>query len=399
MTAAKRRQYGTGAVYQRSDGRWYGVIEAGWTRNGTRRRVTVSAATEAACKSKLKEKQRQIAREGLPEKGGRTTVKAWAEQWLPIVATDLRPASYNATAGAVKNWIVPTIGHKQLDKLTPVDVRAVESAQRKAGRTSSTALRTHSALMSMLRAALVEGHPVPSRVFAVDPPGKAANDRDAIPIPQALAILQVASGLPHGSRWAAAFLQGMRQAECLGLTWPAVDFAAETLTVDWQLKALPYLDPSDHSRGFRIPDGYEVRQLDGQIHLVRPKSESGQRVIPLVPWMVDALAAWRERGPQSPHGLVWPSDKGAPANVKHDAEEWKALQVTAEVGHAAGRFYVGHEARHTTATLLMELKVDPAVITAIMGHSKITTSRAYMHANMQHARAALEQVAARLQLG
>jgi integrase len=397
MSKTKRRQYGSGSVHRRPDGYWNGTIEAGYTARGTRRRITVTAKTEAEARARLKEKQRQIAQDGFSDVA-RTTVKAWAEQWLDIIVTDLRPSSYNATRGAVRNWIIPTIGHKQLDRLTPADVRAVENAQRKAGRSSSTIKRTHSDLTALLKAALVEGHAIPARVFATKAPPPAANNREDIPIPDALAILKQASTLSHGSRWAIALLQGMRQAECLGLTWPEVDFDKGTLAVSWQLKALPYLDTKDRSKGFRIPDGYEVRRLEGALHLVRPKSEAGRRVIPLVPWALSALEHWREIAPVSPYGLVWPAVDGTPADVKDDAEEWKALQVTAEVGHQAGRFYDGHEARHTTATLLMELKVDPAIITAIMGHSKITTSRGYMHANVEHARKALEQVAERLQL-
>ena len=37
-----------------------------------------------------------------------------------------------------------------------------------------------------------------------------------------------------------------------------------------------------------------------------------------------------------------------------------------------------HEARHTTATLLLAAGVDPEIIKAILGHSSIVTSRAYM---------------------
>ena len=60
MTARKRRQYRTGSLYRRkSDGRWLGVIEAGFHKDGTRRRITVSAKTEPAAKQKLKDKLRE----------------------------------------------------------------------------------------------------------------------------------------------------------------------------------------------------------------------------------------------------------------------------------------------------------------------------------------------------
>ena len=60
--------------------------------------------------------------------------------------------------------------------------------------------------------------------------------------------------------------------------------------------------------------------------------------------------------------------------------------------------YLLHEARHTTATLLLEAGVDTAIITAILGHSSIVTTRGYQHASQALARRALDDVAARLGL-
>ena len=395
----KRRQYGTGSVYRRSDGRWAGTIEAGYTERGTRRRITRTGATAAEVKAKLKELQRQVSAEGMPAASSRTTVKVWADAWLEVTQRDLRPRSWNADRSAVRNYIVPTIGHKRLEQLTPADVRAVGDAVRRAGKSTSTAHRYHITLSTMLKAAVQEGHQVPDRVLKVRAPALAVHDRTAMSVPEALAMLQVASFLPHGSRWAMAFLHGMRQGECLGLTWDTVDLDVGLVTVEWQLQPLPYLDKRDRSQGFRIPDGYEARPLVGAHHLVRPKTKSGFRVIPLVPGMLEAMRDWREIAPDSPHGLVWPTAAGGPANDKHDREEWRAIQGAAGVGHPNGRYYDLHEARHTTATQLLEEGVDPRQITALMGHSSILTIHGYQHPGQRPALAALEAVAGRPELG
>lgn len=394
-----RRDYGTGSVYQRkSDGRWVGTLEAGWTADGDRRRLYVVRKTKPQALSALRDKRLQIEREGNPGQGAsaRTTVRQWAAKWLELVVDDLRPETYTSNRSAVNQWIVPVVGHKRLDQLAPNDIRAVAKAQQKAGRSSSTALRTHAVLMLALKAAVVEGHFVPPRVMSMPRPPVGVSDRDALTVEQAIACLDVASTLTDGSRWVAALLQGMRQGECLGLTWDAVQ--DDLLDISWQLATLPYIDRRQKALGFRVPRNYEARPLEGAWHLVRPKTARGQRSIPVVPWMRTALDTWREQAPESPHGLVWPRLDGRPADDRQDREEWHALQCTAAVGHPGGRWFHLHEARNTTATLLLEAGVDPEVIKAVLGHSSIVTSRAYMRVSEDMARQAMERVADRLRL-
>lgn len=417
---AKRRAYGSGSVQQRCEpkygcppvvdgerpkhsckARWYGVIEAGWRPNGTRRRVTVSAKTEAECKARLKERQRQIDAEGVADTSvnARTTVKAWSEEWLNITRRTLRPKPWATDQSAVRVWIVPTIGHKRLDQLTPGDIRKVADAQRDAGRSTSTAHRTHVTLTAMLKAARQEGHQVPARVLEVKAPAIGASDRTAMSIPEALAMLHVASYLPHGSRWAMAFLHGMRQGECLGLTWDQVDLDAGLVTIAWELQSVPYVDRARPELGFRLPDGLPARHLVDSYHLLPPKTKRGFRVVPIVPAMREALADWKAIAPPSPYGLVWPAADGRPASEREDRAEWHAMQGTAGVGHPGGRYYHPHEARHTTATQMLEEGLDPHDATAIMGHSSILTTRGYQHPSQRAALDAMEAIARRFELG
>jgi integrase len=396
----KRRDYKTGSLYQRADGLWVGTIEAGFTKSGARRRITVSSKDKTAAKKKLRDKRLQLEREGAPAGGSaRTTVKSYAEEWIEQRKTAVRPKPWATDASAIRQWIVPTIGHKRLEELTPKDIRAVRTAQTKAGRSSSTARRTHTTLTAMLRAAMLDGHAVPARCLLVDAPGVAVNDRTEMPVAELLLMLNAAHELlPHWSRWFAQALYGMRPAEVLGTTRDALDLDAGLLVVEWQLQPLPYLDRANKPLGFQVPDGYEARHLVDSYHLTRPKTKRGQRVLPLVPAMRTALTGWLEQAPENPWGLVWPAASGRPANEKHDLAEWYALQDTVGVRHPSGRHYYIYEARHGLATRLMEEGVDEHVITALMGHSSIVTSRGYMHANQRHALEAMEKVAARLQL-
>ena len=94
---------------------------------------------------------------------------------------------------------------------------------------------------------------------------------------------------------------------------------------------------------------------------------------------------------------MWPALDGKPADAQGDRVEWYALQGAVSIGHPSGRWYTVHEARNTTATLLLEAGSDPEVIKAILGHSSIVTSRGYM-SEPTMTRAAMERVAERLQL-
>jgi integrase len=386
----RRREYGTGSIYQRGDGLYIGAVDAGTYPNGKRRRIQVSGKTEELVKKRLRDKQRALSLTGDTNVSPRATVKSWALEWLPLQERRLRPNAFNATRSAVNKWIIPTIGNVRFDTLNPAHIRAVTNAQRDADKSSSTQLRTHSVLMSLLRGAQLEGYPITDRLLNVERPEKAINDRAAMTVDEAVAILETAATHPNASRWVAAFLQGMRQAECLGLTWDAIDFTNDDIALSWQLQPLPYKIARDRDSGFRIPDRYEARQVRGRLHLVRPKSKSGWRVIPMVPWMRTSLETWQAIAPETPHGLVWYHPTGTPSKL--DDAQWYALQDAAKVKHPSGRHYTIHEARHTTATLLHEAGTEPAIIAAILGQAKLVES--YLHLKRSpRVREALQNVA------
>lgn len=398
VSMAKRQNYRDGGLYQRaSDGLWIGTIEQGYTANGTRKRVTVSAKTEAAARRKLRDKKRAL--EQGQTGSARTTVKAWVDKYLEIRVTQLAPKAYNAAENPIRNWVVPTIGHKRLADLTPDDIRAVAAAQRKKGRKPND---THRAMMTMLRAAAAEGHAVPAPVLAVKAPKAAPSDRTSMTVEQGLACLEVVAGMDRGARWLFTLLYGARLGESVGLTTSAVDLNAGAYgeaIIEWQLQPLPYNVPRERSSGFRIPDGYEARHLVDAYHLVRPKTRSGYRVAPFLPFVREGVLRAIETAPENPWGLIWPEPNGRPMNDKHDRAEWHALQAQAGVAHPSGRPYHIHECRNFAATMLLEAGVDEHVITALLGHSSIVMSRRYMTVNRQPMLDALAKVGKRLQLG
>ena len=402
MTPAKRRQYGTGSITQRkSDGLWIGRFDAGWTENDTRRRITVSAKTKSECAAKLKERIRQHEAGRSADVDPRKTVRAWADEWLPMREKKLRPTTYTTDAGAVRKWIIPTLGHRRLHELAPADLRALEAAIRNpdqpgGARTSTTALHAHKTLLSMLKAAVVEGHHIAPGIFKADKPSKALHDRTEIPLDGALRMLKVISQRDDADRWMSAMLNGMRQGESLGLTWDCIDLDMRQIDVSWQLQTLPYRIDGDPTSGFRVPDRFEARHLTASFHLTRPKTAHGTRILPIVPWMARALERRKAAWEPNPWGLVWTSPTGRPIRDEDDRAQWYAIQDAADVRHPSGRHYYLHETRHTVVSLLMRAKVPRYEIEAIVGHAALVAT--YVHIDDTQTRAALETLAETFQL-
>lgn len=402
MSRSKQRSKGTGSVYRNSRGQWVASIEAGWTAHGTRRRLTLKARTEAEVRARLAEARRRIVTEGPTASFASVTVKRWADQWLAQRQRIVRPGTFVSDRSAVRRWIVPTIGHLRLDSLTPLDIRKVAASQEEAGLALATMQRTHAVLSKVLADAVADGYLVCQRARETTCPGQGPSPRQSLSVAGAMKILAVAGARPDASRWVAALVEGLRPAEALGLTWDMIDLEAETMTLAWQLKALPYVEHRNPDSGFRVPRGFESRHLRGAYHLVRPKTRAGSRVVPLVPWLVDALKTWCGQAP-SPYGLVWPRDDGTPRSAEFDRRQWceiaEQAKVTVTLPDGRTRCPLLYEARHTAATLLLANGIDETTIKAVLGHSSVLSTQSYLHTDRTRTRAALAASAEMLGLG
>ena len=394
----KYRTYGTGSLYYDAQrGLWIGQIYDGWTSTGRRRRRRVTSRNKNTAREKLADLKYEVEH-GIYQEGGNTTVKKWCSHWLDTRESQVRPSTLSIETAAIEQHVVPLLGTKLIKSLRPSDLTRLGEHIMDQGSSPATALRYQSVFQRALREAEREGLPVPRAILVAQKQSAGRPDRQAIPVKDALKIIKAAAGIPDGVRWLLALLQGLRQAEALGLTWDMINFQEGTMRVEWQLQSLPYLDKGDHGKGFRVPRGYEMRQLTGAFHLVRTKTLAGERVLPLTPWVAGALTAWREQAPQNPWGLLFTTDSGQPVSRHADQRAWKQLQKKAGVKKSDGKPYVTHETRHTTATLLLAAGVEPEVIKAILGHSDIVTQAAYQHVDMKLARSALTKAQKLLQI-
>jgi integrase len=410
----KTRDHGTGALYEIRGGKlWRGVLDLGLRPDGSRDQQYVHARTKKACTKKLEDLKTHIAAYGVPP-GKATTVAEWAPHWLETVAkVDVDPKTYSNYKSLLKVWIIPAIGRKKLSALTSSDVRAVRAAILKE-RSTSQAKQAHTVISLMLDAAKADRLIRDNVADDVRTVKLIQEDREPLTTEQALRVLQVAAAMPDsaGSRWWFKLLAGQRQGEILGATLADLDLESRLYAVEWKLEELIREhgcteDGRPPACGFkrgaacpqarwRVPDGFEKRQIKGRLHLTRPKSRTG-RVAPLIPQLaeairrhIDATSHW-----PNPHGLIWRHPDGTPFLPAEDAQQWKDLLVEAgvikpEEAKPGGTKLTGHVARHTTVTILATLGVDTRVIGEIVGHSSERITQMYRKVLAKEKRAAME---------
>lgn len=411
-------KHGEGSFrWHEPSGTWRGSIEIGDSALGTRKRIYVSHKDEDIAWDKFQVRRKRLMLEGRAAAKSRSkTVGAWLKEWLEAEQTRVRPKTFNGTRTYVTRWMIPIVGRVQLQDLEASHAKAIVKAMLDDGKSTTYAGTVLGQFQSALRAAIAEGYRVPDSVLLVKKPAKSAHDRRDLPLEDALKVVRHLGRLVDAdprkagfaSRWLAAFLEGMRQGEALGMTWDRVHLDEAYFTISWQLQNLPYNVAYDQTSGFRVPHGHKSQRLWNSFHLVELKSDSGYRLAPMIPVLAKMLEVWKEHCPRSEGNLVWPRATGEPQDMSADRAEWAAIQ--AELGiwktpptivdgkEVGGQRYVIHEIRHTTASLLLHMRIDPKTIKEVMGHSEIVTTQQYQHVSMELAREAMEAVGQRLQL-
>ena len=105
--------------------------------------------------------------------------------------------------------------------------------------------------------------------------------------------------------------------------------------------------------------------------------------------LADQLLAYIERHGVNGDGLVFHDDEGLPLTGCVERRRWYRALDRVGLGHE----YVPHSARHTTATILNRLGLDDVTRTAIMGHSRVsTTNEIYTHVELDRLVAATDGV-------
>lgn len=290
-------------------------------------------------------------------------VNEYLDRWLRDAA---RPRVSRRTAdgyaGLLERYIRLALGHKQLDKVQPLDIQKVYGEMQARGLSARVVRHTHSALHNALKQAVKWGLLSRNPSDLVELPKVPHKERRVLSPEEATNFLKAAALMPHGLIFEFALLTGMRPEEYLALQWADLDFERGTARVRRALVR--------HKKSWSFEE---------------PKTPRSRRTVYLPAPLLQKLAAHRRSqaetrlklGPVWQHfDLVFCSDEGTPLTIPNITYRYfRPILTKAKLPRI--RLY---DLRHSCATLLLIAEENPKVVSERLGHSTIVlTLDTYSH--------------------
>ena len=131
----------------------------------------------------------------------------------------------------IRVHLVPALGRKRLDRLSPQDIRALLACKRQSGLSMRMVQYIHAVLRNALQHAVREELVVRNvaKLVQVESPDYEVGRGPSVA--EARQLLQAVSGTRWHPLYVLALTLGLRRGELLGLRWSDLNLTASTLTV------------------------------------------------------------------------------------------------------------------------------------------------------------------------
>lgn len=256
------------------------------------------------------------------------TVKDYAEKWLKMHASHIRPTTLIDYTSCVKNYIIAVIGDKYIADVTPDDVKL---AIVKASLKSASVYHKTEMLYKKIFSSAVESNVISkSPCENLNPKGgKKAKEKQALTNEQTKILLDAVRELPVYPFVMLCLCAGLRREEALALKWDSVHLKGDA----------PYITVS---RTWYIDHNRPV--ISNEL-----KTPAAKRDIPIPPQLLDCLKKCKQN---SNSEYVISNSEGQPLAGSQWQRLWKYVITRTTKERHYYRYADGKKTKHTVTPVL-----------------------------------------------
>jgi integrase len=374
---ARKRGNNEGSIVHRKDGLWMAQMTVGRNpQTGKLKRASFYGKTRKEVADKLAKALRD-QQQGIFVEPHKLTLGEWMSKWLwDYKRPSLRSTTFDNYEMLIRRHLKPALGNIALRDLRPEHLQHFYNQKSKEGLSSRSVRLMHTVLHGTLSQA--EKNQLVARNVSklTERPQGVRQDVQTLTVAQVSTSLLPA--LKDDRLFAVIYLAfgtGLRRGELLALRWQDVDLNEALLRVRQTLARV---------NTYNEKGGMKKTQLIFQ----EPKTTQSRRTVPIPNACIVALNRHRAQqageklllGPgYEDHGLVVCQPDGRPIDPRNFLRYFKkALKLA---GLPDIRL---HDARHTFATMMLELGESPKTVQTILGHSRVAiTLDIYSHVSLE----------------
>lgn len=352
------------------DGKQYAYWEARLTVGydpGTGKQIvrSFSGKTQKEVRQKMQQAAVSLTN-GTYQQPSKMTVAAWLDDWMEnYVRPTVKPLTTSSYEAAIKNHIKPAIGSIQLQALRGSHIQKLYNSMKDNGLAAKTIKNTGAILHKAFSIAIKQSLMATNPCDAADLPKGKAREITPLSDAQIPLFLEAIQDDPYCNAFALCLFAGLREGECLGLSWSQVDFENGRITISQQLQ--------------------KEKKKGGKFYIADSTKSGKPRVVEPPPIAFQYL--WAEKKKQlqnrlrvgecwdNPFDLVFTEENGR--NIIFQTFHSHFKKIAAVIGCPDAR---PHDLRHTCATVAISSGADIKSVQSLLGHATASfTLNVYTH--------------------
>lgn len=346
---------------------WEARITTGYDPGTGKPKVrSFTGKTQKEVRAKIQQVAVEIEKDTYQEPT-KLTVNGWMNEWIEtFVRRTVKPLTVATYEAAIRNHISPKLGNIKLQALRGTDVQRLCNSMNDSGLSAKTIKNTiavlHKACTVAVKQKYIATNPCDADIEIPKGKARAISPLSDAQIPFFLEAIQ---NDPYCNAFALCLLAGLREGECLGLSWQQVDFDNGRLIISQQLQ--------------------KEKKNGGKYYIADSTKNGKTRVIEPPPIAFQYLRAERKKQLENRlrAGEFWHNEfdlvftEGNGRNIIFQTFHRHFKKIAAQIGCPDAR---PHDLRHTCATIAIGSGADIKSVQSLLGHATASfTLNVYAH--------------------